>query len=144
MYYLVYTSYTHHHMPEDELKSLLKTSVKNNKKLGITGLMLYSEKKFIQILEGEKEVVSGLFEKIKKDSRHDHVTLLIEGTIQQRNYPDWSMAFKSYSGSELMKVLGFEDIEEYFETHPLTDESHVSSVFMQLFFNRNHRSINQI
>jgi Sensors of blue-light using FAD len=46
-----------------ELLSLLQQSQKNYSSLGITGMLLYKEGNFTQVLEGEKKQVSVLLTK---------------------------------------------------------------------------------
>ena len=45
------------------------------------------------ILEGPQEVVEAAFERIQCDDRHNDVILLEAGPINERAFPDWSMAF---------------------------------------------------
>lgn len=139
MFYLVYVSYTDFTLTYTELQEILRVSQLNNKKRNITGALLYCEKKFIQVLEGEESVVRELLAKIRQDKRHRNVGVLIEGETKERNFADWSMAYKNYSGEQLNKIVGFYDIEEYFKEHPITDSSHVSSVFLQIFFSKNFK-----
>ena len=42
------------------------------------GCLLYYEKQFIQIIEGDKQLIKGLFANIEKDIRHKNVILLGE------------------------------------------------------------------
>ncbi|MTI39238.1 BLUF domain-containing protein, partial [Fulvivirga lutimaris] len=85
MYYLVYGSNAHHPMDEVELMKLLHQARIKNKENGITGLLIYSESKFIQVLEGEKEAVLNLFHQIREDARHHKVSIIIEGNLITRN-----------------------------------------------------------
>ena len=48
---------------------------------------------FVQILEGDEEVINNLMRKIRHDSRHGAVTTLLEQRDTQRTYPEWSMNF---------------------------------------------------
>ena len=139
MYYLVYVSNTQKPFEEEELINLLHECTTNNKEHAITGLLIYSESKFIQVLEGEKDVVHALFKRIKTDARHHKATIIIEGNLEFRNYPDWTMAFRSISAADLDKKLGFASISDYFEQHQITESSHVAEVFMKLFFDKNYK-----
>ncbi len=47
----------------------------------------------MQILEGEKDEVKKLYEKIKNDDRHDSVILLSENYVQETYFHEWSMAY---------------------------------------------------
>jgi hypothetical protein len=52
-----------------------------NKPLGITGMFLYSDGSFFQVLEGEAATVDALYEKLDRDKRHQQLTLIIREPI---------------------------------------------------------------
>ena len=70
LHQLLYVSVETHPYTEKDLAALLEQSRSKNKKLGITGMLLYYKKHFLQVLEGEKDVVFELFRVIRKDQRH--------------------------------------------------------------------------
>ena len=76
LYCLVYTSIASKQMSDDDLKFLLKTIRKNNDIREVTGMLLYLDPFFIQVLEGGEAVVTDLFNRIKQDSRHNRVSLI--------------------------------------------------------------------
>ena len=78
--------------PED-IKEIMKVSAKNNAELDVTGCLIYHNKFFLQILEGEKETVLELFDKIKLDHRNHQITLLSTDESQFRIFKEWAMAF---------------------------------------------------
>ncbi len=92
--YLIYTSYSKSLLTLDELGTLWEQAKRNNLKNNISGLLLYQEGIFMQMLEGNKTDISLLYEKIQQDSRHICEQKPIIGQIQQRFFPDWSMGFK--------------------------------------------------
>lgn len=92
---IVYASSAATTFTEEELHDLLETSRVNNAKLDITGMLLYKDGNFIQAIEGPEEAVRSLYAKIAQDSRHKEIFLLSEETITERNFPNWSMGFKS-------------------------------------------------
>jgi Sensors of blue-light using FAD len=63
-----------------------------NGKHDITGLLIYSQGTFMQILEGPESAVNALYEDICVDPRHDQVTLITRAMISIRKYAEWSMA----------------------------------------------------
>ena len=95
MYYLIYVSSATHEMNKEELAEILDTARKKNAHISITGMLLYKDGNFMQMLEGEKESVLKLFEKIKKDPRHKDVTTVIEREAPRRTFPDWTMGFRN-------------------------------------------------
>ncbi len=74
-----------------ELANINKTAIKNNKNYEITGELVFGNDYFLQCLEGERDVVSKVFSKIMKDTRHEAVTILSFEEIIEREFPEWSM-----------------------------------------------------
>jgi len=101
--YLLYTSVSNIKNHE-ELDKILLTAVNFNKNKNITGILLFDETNFLQILEGEKEDIENLFDNIKKDKRHTEVLLKIRGTISNRNCPNWSMRLSIASKKSILPI----------------------------------------
>jgi uncharacterized membrane protein (DUF373 family) len=112
MIQISYISTATKRMSQEDLEEILKTSRKNNAGSGITGMLLYMNNTFVQILEGEEKTVNELVEKIKRDSRHADLQVLQKKTIDRREYADWSMGFKQVSGEEFQAVKGLEHLVE--------------------------------
>ena len=109
---LSYISEAGHLFNEEELAELLSEARAKNLSREVTGLLLYKEPLFMQVLEGPEEVVETLFEAIKKDPRHCYVSGLLKGTISERTFPDWQMGFFVPKVSEIRKIEGFSDFLE--------------------------------
>lgn len=103
MFELVYCSTGSSVGPKD-ITDILKTSRTFNLKNDITGCLLYHNDEFIQILEGNQDIVQQLFERIRKDKRHYGVTLLTESAKTQRAFPEWSMAYHSFGTAEAKNI----------------------------------------
>lgn len=80
--------------------------------LNVTGILLYHDRKIMQIFEGEKAVVNDLFERIKKDTRHTDVIKLIDFKIKKRSYGDWSMAFRNLSDKGWLTIEGYLNLDD--------------------------------
>ena len=78
-----------------ELEQLLAKARDTNARLGITGILLYKDGNFSQVIEGEEDAVRELFEKIRHDPRHRRVIPVIEEPIAQRDFADWTMSFRN-------------------------------------------------
>jgi hypothetical protein len=92
-----------------ELEALLTKCRLNNASLGITGILLFNEGSFFQVLEGEKNEVESLFEKISKDKRHNKTTKIIMEPIKERSFANWSMGYPELSTEELANIPGLND-----------------------------------
>ena len=96
MIQLIYTSAALKLMDDEELDSILLDARAGNAKAGVTGMLLYAEGTFFQVLEGDGPVVRALFERISADTRHRGVIKLVEREISERTFSEWSMGFRRY------------------------------------------------
>tara|TARA_B110000091_G_C13648996_1_gene404553 strand:+ start:77 stop:478 length:402 start_codon:yes stop_codon:yes gene_type:complete len=95
-----------------DIKKMMKIAKKFNSENKITGCLLYYKHRFIQILEGEEEIIKELYAKIKQDKKHYNVNLLYINEISERIFPRWSMVYKELNDSQLEKLTDtrlFED-----------------------------------
>ena len=91
---LCYTSVACQPVTREGLRDLLRSARERNSALGVTGLLVYDDHRFIQILEGEAEAVYGIYERVKADPRHTEVELVYQGAIEQAAFAGWAMAFE--------------------------------------------------
>ena len=104
MYELLYCSSASQDLTHDDITQILNTSRKWNLEHSITGCLLYYNKQFIQIIEGDKTDVKLLFANIKKDRRHENVILMQENIKENRFFNHWNMAFKELSFSDMENI----------------------------------------
>ena len=109
MIHLIYCSTAKHIFSRSELSVMLINARKKNVQMGITGILLYSDGSFFQVLEGESETVDRLFEEISRDDRHRNVTVIIREAIPERVFGDWTMAYSDISPEEADTILGASD-----------------------------------
>ncbi|MBU3538061.1 BLUF domain-containing protein [Polynucleobacter sp. UK-Gri1-W3] len=83
------------------LMRLLKSARAFNQKNGVTGILLYDNQQFGQIMEGERSSVMRAWKRIQEDKRHHRVELLEIREITERNFPDWLLRF--YGGETLTR-----------------------------------------
>ena len=69
---------------KDDIVNLLSKARKKNASLGITGMLLYDNGSFFQILEGEEAVLDQLFNEITADKRHHQIAKIISEAINVR------------------------------------------------------------
>ncbi len=92
-----------------DLAKLLLLARQNNARAGLTGMLLYAEGSFFQVLEGQMEAVDALYSEIELDTRHAKVTKIIQEPIQRRVFDDWTMGFSAMSREEMEMIPGTND-----------------------------------
>ena len=116
MFHVVYVSSSTQTFAQSDLQTLLQKARDKNTQLDLTGMLLYKDGNFMQVLEGKEEVVTELVEIIKRDTRHKGVLELLRGTSEQRMFPNWSMGYRDLANKEVVKTLGYSN----FMNTPLT------------------------
>ena len=100
-YYKIYISFRKNECSEEDVQLILEKSRVNNKEKNITGVLLYNDNLFVQYLEGAKEDVFSVYEKIIDDKRHSFPLILNFGEHTDRMFPEWHMAEKKISWESL-------------------------------------------
>jgi hypothetical protein len=93
-------------MTQEALLSLLQQCLANNEASGVTGMLLYGNDTFLQVVEGEAAAVDTVIDKIRKDPRHSEIHFLYRKPLEHRQYSDWSMGFKRVSAQGLNAIDG--------------------------------------
>jgi len=111
-YQIVYYSEATKVFTEQDCIDLLVKANQYNRARDITGCLVYANNKFIQMLEGEHDVVSELYERIKNDPRHRNILTIIEMSVSQKLFPSWSMGFK-YIDRDAGNIAGLQDCAKW-------------------------------
>ena len=93
MYQLTYSSISSDGLRLEDLNNILEEAKAKNASMNISGCLIHHNETFVQILEGNKQHVLEIFEKIKNDNRHHTIKLLWDNSIDQRYFVEWNMAF---------------------------------------------------
>jgi len=96
------------------LLQILKLAQSENFKHGISGLLVYRQGRFMQLLEGHADDVKTLFNNIRHDSRHTDVAVVLEKDSKQRSFPTWTMGFGDGDGGQgsLMEQTFYFSLED--------------------------------
>ena len=70
-------------------------------------MLLYRSGHFLQVLEGPREPLRALLNKLNQDSRHHDVKVLLDGPIEARAFGTWSMAYKDISGVDVARMPAY-------------------------------------
>lgn len=128
---LIYSSWATENMTKSKLYRILVQARPRNASADLTGLLIFVDGVFLQILEGERDAVTTLMRKISCDPRHQDLKVILESDIQQRSFPSWEMAYASPSSEEFAAwagVSGLTTLRETLET--LQGEPHRISDFL--------------
>ena len=90
---LIYSSVATRSLDDDDLAGLLAQSRRANAENDITGVLLFRNGYFLQLLEGPDQAVRAKMATIKHDDRHTKVTVLTEELIEERQFPEWTMGY---------------------------------------------------
>lgn len=108
MHQVIYSSAAVAPFTETELGQLLARARVNNERLGISGLLLYDEGSFLQVLEGEQQVIEKLYDKIEQDKRHHRLVALLRRDVEERHFGQWRMGFAAVNAFS-KKLPGYSD-----------------------------------
>lgn len=104
---IVYVSSANGLFDKAALLDLLNKARDNNRRLGVTGILLYKDGDFIQLLEGERATVQALYRAIAGDPRHSGTILILEEDVSERIFSDWSMGFRDLSDPDVQSTPGY-------------------------------------
>lgn len=101
LYQLIYLS----ELATDEsvLSGIHSHAVRNNTAHTVTGMLIFANGRFLQILEGERKDVLHTFERIQQDPRHRHVSVILRRDISERMFSHWNMGFLHLTAEDLQK-----------------------------------------
>ncbi len=107
LYHLGYVSTETNPFSSANLVELLENARRVNSERNVTGLLLYREGSFFQILEGSEADVKRTFAEIERDPRHHSVQILFDGATDEREFSDWQMGFMNLDDVEVETLIGF-------------------------------------
>lgn len=107
---LIYTSTARRAMSDSDIAKILSLSRLNNNIYNITGMLIYHEHRFLQILEGKADDLNATYARIRRDWRHSDCKLLLEESIVARAFSDWSMAHQNHADLLSQQKLQLLDI----------------------------------
>ena len=88
---LLYASCAAEAVTQELIEAILQSSRKHNPALGITGVLCYGGDVYMQVLEGGREAVNELYNKIVRDERHRDIALLHYQEVAERKFAGWTM-----------------------------------------------------
>ena len=107
---LIYFSNAGESIAKPEIEDILEQSRRNNADAGITGLLLFVNGVFAQVLEGEPDKVEALYQTIIADPRHRAAEIMSDKTVEARIFDDWSMAYMETTAHDLARSAGLDSL----------------------------------
>lgn len=107
LHQLIYKSTPATEVSESLLLEILNKSQANNAEQKISGVLIYRNQQYFQLLEGREKQVRSIFAKIRQDERHRNVEVLLDQTCAERLMPAWAMGFNQENPTSLLEQQGF-------------------------------------
>lgn len=107
LFHLGYVSTETRHFDAEDLVSLLNQARALNASRDLTGILLYREGSFFQVLEGDQATVHNTFRSIEGDDRHHEIEVLFSGPTEEREFRDWRMGFLNLDGLDIDALKGY-------------------------------------
>ena len=105
----IYASTAEATFKESDIPALLTRARTGNAERGITGVLLYIEGSFFQVLEGDAAAVDDVYSRIRRDPRHTRITVIIREPIAARDFSEWTMGFCTLDPLEAGQLIGEND-----------------------------------
>ena len=109
LYSLTYSSTAAVPFDDGDLALLLESSRVANVRTDLSGLLLYRDGRFLQVLEGPEPAVRDAIDRIGHDPRHRDVRVLVAEPIAERRFADWTMGYEPLGTSASAPPEGFRD-----------------------------------
>ncbi len=93
LFQLIYVSAASAPLAPVQLRELLSVARKNNHSVNVSGMLVYHDQCFLQVLEGPYVAVEAIFNRVCTDPRHQQVKVLLRQNIETKEFDDWSMAY---------------------------------------------------
>ena len=107
MHHLIYLSQATVPFNVPQLEQLLARARRFNTAYALTGVLLYGNDQFFQVLEGDAATVQALYTRIRQDPRHRNVTTYADKAIAERAFPDWQMAYRALPPQQFIEFAGY-------------------------------------
>lgn len=103
---MIYSSQALQPMGSPELAQILADARGGNEARDVTGVLVYADGVFLQVLEGERAALDELIESIRSDKRHHSMKVFRDEPIDERAFSDWRMAYLAPNAGELANWVG--------------------------------------
>lgn len=116
LFRLIYASRAAESLTPADHEQILESSQRNNGKAGVTGILAFGAREFLQCLEGSREAVNATYHRILADPRHRELVLIDCRDVEQRWFGEWGMHGLPPSRLTRQRVLRYSERELFTPT----------------------------
>ncbi len=122
-YTISYVSTVSPYLSDSDIEELMDYVKIHNNFLNITGILIYADGNFFQVLEGEEDTIKILFERIRKDPRHYNVIKILDNHIEDNSFSEYHSSFTIISDRS-----GYKELHKFLQKEKLSNPEHFKSI----------------
>ncbi|MBY6065676.1 BLUF domain-containing protein [Leisingera aquaemixtae] len=132
---IVYLSSAARALSDSDIETILATARQRNAQDGITGLMLFHDGSFLQVLEGPRAAVEACYARIVSNQRHHQIARMSSKDVDSRIFSEWEMASLPFSQVSREAQDSFHNIRDLqaSETMKRAENDPVTKAFLKTF-----------
>lgn len=88
---VIYVSKARADLADSDFNSIYQSARHLNALDGVTGVLVYNGRHFLQIIEGAESAIDELLERLRNDPRHSNIRICDQRFVEARSFPNWSM-----------------------------------------------------
>ncbi|TNJ40143.1 BLUF domain-containing protein [Phaeobacter sp. B1627] len=116
MHRFVYVSTATGPLSAHQIADIAGACHRNNRRAGLTGILVVHQGKFFHILEGDETAIRRRAQKIQDDPRHSTFEVIEAREIQRRAFVDWTFVHEM---PERLPLLGTENVATLRDLMPI-------------------------
>jgi len=134
---LVYVSAASRALAPADLDTILTSARRANPLHDVTGMLLYIDLDFLQVLEGPADGVEAIYRRILGDRRHTAQRILVDRTADERLFGGWSMGFDRPSPDQAQSAGAFKITRDALNDAVAADKAVEIATLIRTFYNVN-------
>lgn len=128
---IIYISEATANLSEPALLTLLQQARAEHQHAQLTGLLVYREGRFLQIMEGPEAPLREFFSRVASDPRHGKLELLADGPKPSPDFQQWHMSFACAMPQRCAQLPGYLSVEELLAVAEDTSVRQLISEFLE-------------
>ena len=116
MHRFIYVSTATRSLSDQQIADIAGACHRNNRRNGLTGLLVVHQGRFFHILEGDERAIRRCAQKIQEDPRHGQFEVLEAREIELRAFMDWTFV---HERPKALPLLGNEKVAALRDLMPI-------------------------